>query len=76
MVAPNRELANTLFPTSSNTLTTPITYYNNSMDIEVDTLRERLAISSINIFRGISAHSSVSFILYVKRIEVQNNNLS
>ena len=76
MVAPNRELANILFPTSSNTLTTPITHYNNSMDIEVDTLRERLAISSINIFRGISAHSSVSSILYVKRIEVQNNNLS
>ena len=70
-----------MFPTSSNILTTPITHYNNNIDIEVDTLRGRLAMKSINISREISAYSSVSSILgfllsysFLKEREVNIHN--
>jgi len=78
MVVPKRELVNTLNPFTSNTQlsTTHITHNNNNIDMEVDTPRERLAISSINVFREALAHSSVSSILYVERIEAQNNDPS
>ena len=69
MVTPNRELANTLFPESSNTLTTPTTYYSNNMDMEVDTPRGRSVV-----LRESSAHSSISSIPYIKRMEAQSNN--
>ena len=49
MVAPNRELVNTLFLESYNTITTPINYYNSDMDIEVDILRRRSVSLSANI---------------------------
>lgn len=38
--------------------------------MEKNTLRERLAISSINISRKVLVHLSISFILYIKRIEI------
>ena len=76
IVAPNRELPNTLFPTSSNTLITPIAHYNNSMNIEVDTLRGRSVSSSVNVSRKTLAHSSVSSIPYVERMEAQSKDLS
>jgi len=44
--------------------------------MKIDILREKLAKSSANVFRETSAYLSVSSILYIKRIEVQNNNLS
>jgi len=73
-----RKLANTLNPFTSKTQssTTHSTYNNSSIDIEIDTLRGRLAILSINVSKETSAHSSISFILYIERIEAQNNNLS
>jgi len=74
MVVFNRELANTLFPKSSNTLTTLITYYNNNMDIEVDTSRRRSVSPSANVSRELLAHFSISSITYIKRIEAQSNN--
>ena len=51
MVVSNRKLVNTLFPESSNTITSLVNYYNSNIDIEVDTLRERLVLSSANISR-------------------------
>jgi len=69
MVAPNRELANTLFSESSNTLTTPTTYYNNNMNMEVDTPRGRSVV-----LRESLAHSSISSIPYIERMEAESNN--
>ena len=56
IVVPNRELANTLFLKSFNTITTPINYYNSNMNIEVDTLGERSVSSSTNISRELLVH--------------------
>ena len=76
MVAPSSELANTLFPVNLNTHITPITLNNNQMDMEVDTLRGRSVSSSANGSRESSAHSSVSSIPYVERMEAQSNDPS
>jgi len=46
------------------------------MDMEIDTSRRRLAIPSANVSRELLAHSSISSIPYVERMEVQNNDLS
>jgi len=74
MVASNRKLVNTLFPESSNTITSLVNYYNSNIDMEVDTLRERSVLSSANISRELLAHSSVYFILYIERMEAQSND--
>jgi len=39
------------------------------MDMEIDTLRRRLAIPSANISRESLAHSSISSIPYIKRMK-------
>ena len=44
--------------------------------MEIDTPRGRSANASTNSSRAVSAHSSISFILYVERIEAQSKNLS
>jgi len=67
IVAPNRDLANTLFFTTYNTLTT--TYHNSNIDMEVHILRERSVLSSANVFRESSAYSSVSSISYDGSLE-------
>ena len=76
MVVSNRELVNTLFSTSFNTLITPITCYNNNIDIEVDILRGMSVSSSVNISRKMSAHSSISSISYIERMEAQSKDFS
>jgi len=75
IVASNIELANTLFSESFNTITTPINYYNSDIDMEVDTLRRRLVLSSANISRELSVYSSICSISYVKRMKAQSNDL-
>ena len=45
------------------------------MNIEVDTLRERLVSSSVNIFRELLVHSSIRSISYVERMKAQSNDL-
>jgi len=75
MVMPNIKLINTLFPESSNIITTPINYYNSNMNIEVDTPRERSVSSSANISRELLAHSIISFIPYIEMMKAQSNNL-
>ena len=44
------------------------------MDIDMDTLRERLLFLSNNSSRKSSILSKTFSILYYKRIEIQNNN--
>jgi len=46
MVAPNRELANTLFPFDTSTLFNPMVQNNINMDMDIDTPRGRSAIPS------------------------------
>ena len=46
------------------------------MDMEINTCRDQSTNSSTNNSREILVQSSVSFIPYVERIEVQNNNIS
>ena len=76
MVAPNRELANTLFPFDASTLFNPMVQNNINMDMDINTPRGRSAIPSANNSRELLAHSSVSSIPYVKRMEAQSNNPS
>ncbi|KAL9712961.1 hypothetical protein Ac2012v2_004202 [Leucoagaricus gongylophorus] len=76
MVAPNRELANTLFPFDTSTLFNPMVQNNINMDMDIDTPRGRSAIPSANNSRELLAHSSVSSIPYVERMETQSNNPS
>ena len=73
MVAPNRELANTLFPFDTSTLFNPMVQNNINMDMDIDTPRGR---SAIHNSRELLAHSSVSSIPYVERMETQSNNPS
>jgi len=65
MVAPKRELVNTLFSEIFNTSITPIIFNNDNMDMEVDIFRDK-SVSS--------AHSSIFSIPYIKRMETQSNN--
>ena len=44
-----------------------------NIDIDIDTLRNKLVNSSINSSRESLAYSSVSFILYIERMEAQSN---
>jgi len=76
MVVPNRELANTLYPFITSTHFNPSKQYNINMDMEIDTPRGRSANASANSSRAVSAHSGISFILYVKRMEAQSKNPS
>ena len=72
-----RELANTLFPTSANILTTiPMTYNtsNININININITRERLTSSSKNSSQESLTHSAASLVLYYKRMEIQSNN--
>ena len=73
---PNRELANTLFLFITSTHFNLLKQYNINMDIEINTSRDRSANASTNSSRAMSAHSSISSIPYVKRIEAQRKNPS
>ena len=44
--------------------------------MEINILKKRLVNSKINISRELLAYSSISSIPYIKRMKVQNNNLS
>jgi len=78
MVAPIRELANTLFSsTAIYLLSTSIAQSssNMDMDVDIDVLRGRSASFSINSSRESSMHSNASSVPYHKRMEIQSNNL-
>jgi len=76
MVAPKKELVNILYPTITRKLiVNPIVQKNFNMDMDINTPRERLALSSVNSFRELSVYSSVSFVSYHERMEIQNNKI-
>ena len=74
IVASNRDLANTLCPFSSKLFISTITFNHNNMDIEIDIPREMSVSNSANVSRKSLVYSSVSFIPYVNKMEVQNND--
>jgi len=76
IVAPNRELADTLFPFDISILSNPMTNNNMNMNIDMNNPRGRTVNASANSSRKSSTHSSVSSISYIERMEAQNNNPS
>jgi len=60
---------NTLSPFITSTYSNLLKQYNINIDMEINTSRGRLANTSANSSRAISAHSSVSSISYIKRME-------
>ena len=74
MVAPTRELVNTLIPiTIKATILDPMVLNNYNMDI--DTARGRSVSSSTNSLRAFSVCSNTSSIPYHERMEIQSSNL-
>ena len=69
MIALNRELTNILFFFNISILSISIAYNNKNTNIDIDTLRDRSVNASTNGSRKLSTHSSISFILYMKRIK-------
>jgi len=68
-----RKLANTLFPTSANILTTiPMTQNTSNMDININIniIRERLTSSSKNSSQESLIYSAASLVLYYKGMEI------
>ena len=66
----NRELVNTLSPFITSTHSNLLKQYNINIDMEINTSRGKLANASANSSRAMSAHSSISSISYVERMEV------
>ena len=77
MVAPIRELANTLhsftLKPQNNQLELSKHY---SIDIEIDMPRGHSASPSLNSSRGMSVNSTVYSINYAERVQAQANNLT
>ena len=71
MVAPSSELANTLYPISSNLQNSqqlvPLT--STQMDIDVEKTRGQSAHSSLNSFREFSTHSYALSVNYTERVK-------
>ena len=76
IVAPNRELANTLFSFDISIISVSMAYNNKNKNIDIDTLRGRSVNTNTNGSRELSIYSSASFISYIERMEAQNNNPS
>jgi len=71
MVAPIREVVNTLIPnTTKETTLNPIVHNTSNMDIDINTPRGRLAFSSTNSLRTSLVQSVASSIPYYERIEI------
>ena len=77
MVAPNRELANTLFPLNYSLPSNPQDLQNNiAIDMNINALRGQASNSSTNSSRATSVHSSMSSTDYAERVQALNNNLT
>ena len=74
----NRKLANNFFFINFNTSLNSEVHQNMNIDMnmETDILRGWSTVSSINNFRELSVHSSISSISYAEKIEVQSINPS
>ena len=76
MVAPIREVVNTLIPgTIKETTLNPIVYNTSNMDMDINTSSGRSASSSMNSLRVSSMYSAASSIPYYERMKIQRNNL-
>jgi len=77
---PIRELANNIFPTSSNISSYTAlaqTHSNLNMDdIDMGSPRGRSPLSFINNYRGLFILSKTSSLPYHEQMEIQNNNPS
>ena len=77
MVVPIRELANTLYPFTSNLQNDQLELSKRySMDIEIDFPRGCSAPPSINSSRETSASSAISSMDYVECVQAQVDNLT
>ena len=82
IVAPKRDLMNKIssytskFTNQYNNTLSIIANYNSLMNVNIELLRERTNFSSVVSSGEPSNYSSVSFISYIERIEIQNDNLS
>jgi len=76
MVAPNRELANTLFPFIINpqsSLQEMTNANNQQMDIEVNSPRGQSMLANSNSSRESSIHSNTLSMVYADRVQVLAN---
>jgi len=69
MVVPNREIVNKYIFSSQSAISTSIKGNTTLEDINMDELRERSKSLSLNASRESSAHSNLSFVPYMDRIE-------
>ena len=76
MVMPNREIANINLSSYNSAMSNSMEVNAISEDINMDEPRGRSLLSSPNTSREMSAHSDLSSIPYVDRIEAQNNDFS
>jgi len=76
MVMPNREIANINLSSYNSAMSNSMEVNAISEDINMDEPRGRSLLSSPNTSKGMSAHSDLSSIPYVDRIEAQNNDSS
>jgi len=75
MIAPEIDLANTLFPYFSNFQSNqPESFTTQQMNIKIDMPRGWSMSSSPNISRKLSAHSNTSSMVYADRIQALANN--
>jgi len=74
MVASNREIASKHIFSSPLAMSTSIKSNTASKDINIDESRERSMSSSLNTSKKSLAHSNLSFVLYMDRMEVQSKD--
>jgi len=77
IVAPIRELVNTLFLISTKAFSTSSMTHDPSyidIDIDIDTSRGRSTSSNNKSSREFSMHSNTSSVPYFKRMEIQSDN--
>ena len=75
MVAPIRELVNTLYPSTSKPQNNQLylsKYY--LIDIEIDLPREQFFSFSTNSLRGTSVNSTTSSIVYAEQMQAKSRN--
>ena len=75
----NRKIESIIFDSDSNSFnntSTIIADNDNYINVDREPPRGRSNVLSVISSRKVSTHSSISSIPYIKRIEIQNNNLS
>jgi len=76
MAASNREIANTYISFNNPDMPNLVEINTISKDVNIDKLRDRFLLSSLNVSKETLTHSNILSILYINRMEAQSNNLS